>query len=147
MLYSEKHNIYFADVEHLDFYERELGRTVTPGDPYHKALFYALGICHDTRRNFGRLYDHSERCINPGEIRAGWQTGTSKKVTRLAYGLFTDRAPTAVGYSEASGEVTEDFTECGKYSVPEIFCCSYAPLFFEAVKLRYPEYTSGERSL
>ena len=27
------------------------------------------------------------------------------------------------------------------YAVSEIFCCSYAPYFWEAIKIRYPEYT------
>ena len=28
-----------------------------------------------------------------------------------------------------------------KYNVSEIFCCSYAPYFYEGIKIRYPEYT------
>ena len=28
-----------------------------------------------------------------------------------------------------------------EYAVSEIFCCSYAPFFWEAIKIRYPEYT------
>mgnify|MGYP000037184561 FL=1 len=27
------------------------------------------------------------------------------------------------------------------YAPGEIFCCSYAPYFWEAVQIRYPEYT------
>ena len=27
------------------------------------------------------------------------------------------------------------------YAPSEIFCCSYAPYFWEAIKIRYPEYT------
>jgi hypothetical protein len=29
-----------------------------------------------------------------------------------------------------------------RYGVDEIFCCGYAPYFYEAIKLRYPEYTN-----
>ena len=27
------------------------------------------------------------------------------------------------------------------YNLSEIFCCEYAPYFYEAIKIRYPEYT------
>ena len=30
------------------------------------------------------------------------------------------------------------------YAPSEIFCCSYAPYFWEAIKIRYPEYTKYE---
>ncbi len=30
------------------------------------------------------------------------------------------------------------------YAPSEIFCCSYAPYFWEAIKIRYPEYTRFE---
>ncbi len=28
-----------------------------------------------------------------------------------------------------------------QYNVSEIFSCSYAPYFYEGIKIRYPEYT------
>ena len=31
-----------------------------------------------------------------------------------------------------------------EYAPSEIFCCSYAPYFWEAIKIRYPEYTRFE---
>ena len=34
----------------------------------------------------------------------------------------------------------EQLTECGRYTVEELFCCGYAPYFWQAVKIRYPEY-------
>lgn len=30
--------------------------------------------------------------------------------------------------------------ECREYSVSDLFCCGYARYFWEAVKIRYPEY-------
>lgn len=39
----------------------------------------------------------------------------------------------------------EDFENDEKsnyYNTSEIFCCSYAPYFYEGVKIRYPEYTT-----
>ena len=31
--------------------------------------------------------------------------------------------------------------EYSRYTVENLFCCSYAPYFWQAVKIRYPEYT------
>ncbi len=30
--------------------------------------------------------------------------------------------------------------ECQRYTVEDLFCCEYAVYFWEAVKVRYPEY-------
>jgi len=138
MIFSERHNAYFADSEHLDFYSEQLVR-LNP-DCYLKALVYALGICSDTRRNFDSLYDVKGKHVVPGTINSGWQTGGSLKITRLAFQLFTDGTPSAFS---AHGKADAD--ECIRYSVSDIFCCGYAPYFVEAIKLRYPEYMKDLR--
>lgn len=33
------------------------------------------------------------------------------------------------------------------YAPSEIFCCSYAPYFWEAIKIRYPEYTEFQKNI
>ena len=43
--------------------------------------------------------------------------------------------------------IEEQLYECGQYSVEELFCCEYAPYFWQAVQIRYPEYTSCNRKL
>jgi hypothetical protein len=133
MIFSEKHNICFADYDHLDFFADQLLK-LNP-DCYLKALIYALGICSDTRRRFNLIYNDRDRCIVPDTIYSGWQTGGSLKVTRLAFNLFTDRPASAYNGSE-----NPDFDECKRYSVSDLFCCAYAPYFVEAIKLRFPEY-------
>jgi hypothetical protein len=133
MIFSEKHNICFADYGHLDFFDEQLLKLCHAC--YVKALIYALGICNDTRRRFNLIYNAKERCIVPDTINSGWQTGGSLKVTRLAFNLFTDRPASAY-----NGTDYPDFDECKKYSVSDVFCCGYAPYFVEAIKLRYPEY-------
>jgi len=107
----------------------------TVDDCYHRALVYTLGICDDTRKRFDEMYDKGERSIKRGAINAGWQTGGSLKVTRLAFNLFTDLPATAYGVADKG-----DFGECKRYSVSDIFCCGFAPFFVEAIRLRYPEY-------
>ena len=37
--------------------------------------------------------------------------------------------------------------ECRKYSVSDIFCCSYAMYFWEGIKLRYPEYCRKQKPI
>ena len=133
MIDSKTHSIRFADTEHLDFYNKQACR-LKP-DCYLKALIYTLGICPDTRRRFGALYNIEDKSIVPEAIHCAWQTSGSLKVTRLAFQLFTDGTPSAL---LAPGN--PDFDECRRYSVSDIFCCRYAPYFVEAIKIRYPEH-------
>lgn len=136
----EIHHIRFADNRHLEFYA-EQEDTLNP-DCYLKALIYTLGVCDDTRRRFDSMYDVKKRRIVPEALHAEWQTGSSTKVTRLAFNLFTDLPATAYN---GTGTGKPDFDECMRYSVSDIFCCSYALYFVEAIKLRYPEYMRGAR--
>ena len=128
----QEYNIRFADEAHKDFY-MEMSQILMP-DVYLRALIYTLGLCHDTRRHFNSIYNRSKRRINLNAIHEPWQTGTSLKVTRLAFQLFTGTTPTAL---ICDGP---DIEECIRYSVSNIFCCCYAPYFFVAIYLRYPEY-------
>ena len=130
----------FKNDAHRDFYNTEIANV--EDDCYHRALVYTIGICSDTRRNFAAMYDKKERAIIKDSINAAWQTGSSVKLTRLAFNLFTDRPITAITYDETENKVVEDFDECSKYSVSDIFCCGFAPYLAEAIRIRYPEYFS-----
>ena len=130
-------DIRFVDPEHRDFYSERV-QALRP-DVYLRALIYTLGLCEDTRCRFDSIYDAKDRAINPETIHAPWQTGTSLKVCRLAFNLFNDGVPT-VSFVGAPG--IGDMSECKRYSASDIFCCSFAPFFFEAIKIRYPEYTA-----
>jgi len=129
---KKENTIRFVDEAHKAFYEQQ-SLNLKP-DIYLRSLLYTLGMCGDTRRHFDSIYDAGLRGIDPQAIREPWQTGASLKVTRLAFQLFTDSTPTAYLDDAAS------FDECKKYSVSDIFCCSYASFFIEAINLRYPEY-------
>ena len=37
--------------------------------------------------------------------------------------------------------------ECRQYTVEEIFCCAYAPYFWQAIQIRYPEYATYNHKL
>ena len=117
-------NIQFADKEHKAFYYKMLTKTHND-DAYHRAFFYAMGICSETRRNINSLFNFKNGGINPEGLSAPWQTGSTRRLCRLAFNLWN-------GWTEEGKE---------QYSSPyELFDCSFAPYFFEAIRLRYPEY-------
>lgn len=126
----------FIDNEHKSFYEQRV-----TDDIYRNAFFYLVGICPDTRGNLSSLYDEKEKTIKPESIHAGWQTGGTVRITRLAFNLFSDVTPTAIRFNEdgsAKPYNEEDYKECALYSAVEIFDSPYAPYFWEAIKLRFP---------
>ena len=81
----------FLDQEHADFFAekdrftQEAGHTA---DSYSRSFFYLCGLCPDTRTHFRRLFDWDGWCIRPEGLGEGWQTGTSRKITRLAFNLW-----------------------------------------------------------
>lgn len=118
---------------HKEFYNIHL-QNVREQDCYHKALIYCLGICADTRRNINRIYDFKTGYIKPECLNEGWQTSGTARVVRMAFNLYCNAMP---GIDENSKNLLQ---ECRGYTVEDLFCCDYAPFFFEAIKLRYPEY-------
>lgn len=116
--------IRFASKEHENFFFTMLKRAGKT-DSYHAAFFYCVGISDTTRRNVERLFDFKERVIKPEGLHEEWQTGGSVRLTRLAFNLWN-------GYTEPGEE---------RLSTPyEMFDCGYAPYFFEAIRLKYPDY-------
>lgn len=114
----------FASKEHKQFFFTMMNE-VKKKDSYHQAFFYCVGISDMTRDNVKRLFSFQEDCINPGALHEGWQTSGSMRITRLAFNLWN-------GYSEKGSEML---------STPyELFDCGYAPYFFEAIRLKYPEF-------
>lgn len=117
-------NIRFSSKEHKDFYYQMLVKTCND-DPYHWALFYAMGICEETRCNIRTLFNFKNSETNPDGLSAPWQTGSTRRLCRLAFNLWN-------GWTEEGNE---------NRSTPyELFDCGFALCFFEAIHLRYPEY-------
>ena len=109
---------------------QRLGKT----DVYYKSIVYVLGVCETTRDNFDKIFNLKAGEINVDSLQGAYQTGTSEKVTRMAFSLW----------NRCNYDSREDFNNGNvstSYNVSEIFCCSYAPFFYEAIKIRYPEYT------
>ena len=105
-------------------------------DVYHAALVYCLGIDEDTRKNVNSIYDFKTGCVKTECLHEGWITSGSAKIIRMAYNLYNNGTPSVYDYEDAE----EQLNECRLYTVEDLFCCGYAKYFWQAVRLRYPEY-------
>lgn len=122
--------IKFNSVEHRNFF-MECMQESKSHDTYHQAIFYTLGINKDCRSNFNAIFDKETDRIKPDALYEAWQTSGSECVTRLAFNLWN-------GFVEKGHE---------KDSTPyDLFACEHAPYFFEAIKLRFPEYCKEYQS-
>jgi len=94
-------------------------------DVYHKAFFYCMGVCETTRKHIEVLFDFKVGGIVTENLHLPFQTGTSYKVTRMAFNLWN-------GYVEEGAESST--------SPSSLFACEYAAEFHQAIQLRFPEY-------
>lgn len=127
--------VFFFDVSHEAFYVEKLEQAERDGrrvDSYFKSLIYLCGLCSETRAHFSRLFDWEDWCIQPEALSEGWQTGTIGRLTRLAFNLWN-------GYGQ---ERPEENHVSARFLPDEIFPCEFQTCFFEAVRLRFPEYAA-----
>lgn len=128
----------FKDKQHEAFYKHNIEKTGSHKDPYRKALFYTLGLMEETRNNIDTLYDYKERGIKFEGLNMAWQTGTSKRLTRLAFNLYN-------GYSgDTENESISDDSQ--NYTPYYLFDNSLAFYMLEAIKVRYPEYLMSSKN-
>lgn len=126
----------FIDKEHEMFYYEKMQELskYCKSDCYYKSIIYCLAICEVTREHFNDIFNIANGEININSLQSAYQTGTSLKVTRAAFSLW-NRCNYDSEQDLESGNVSEN------YNIGDIFCSSYAPYIYEAVKIRYPEYT------
>ncbi len=84
-----------------------------------------IGITPETRANIKSMFDFNDDLIEPEGMHGGWQTSGTIRICRLAFNLWN-------GYTEEGQE------QC--FTPEDLFCCEFAPYFFEGIKLGYPEY-------
>ena len=82
--------INFIDKDHKNFFYSKLDKlqSLRKTDVYYLSLVYTLSICETTREHFSNIFNIEKGEINLDAIKAGWQTGTSEKVTRMAFNLW-----------------------------------------------------------
>ncbi len=133
-------DIKFANKTHEAAFYSFIER-MSKADCYRISLAYLFALDSVCRSHINELYNFDENCIIPNGIMQSWQTSTSLRTTRLAFNL----------YNSFIGRIYDNDTESEvqidpqmRYSVDEIFSCSYAPYYYEAIRLRYPEYCGGD---
>lgn len=123
----------FRDRTHEKDYRRFLER-MRSRDCYHQAVAYLLALDEVLVDHAEDVFDFDGNSVHiETALQHGWQTGTSRKTTRLLLNLWNGWCS---DFIEDSGE---DCASPG-YAVNEIFTCSYAPYYWEAIRLRFPEY-------
>ena len=137
-----RYGLFPAYDAHEKFYYEKL-QEVRYQDVYHKALCYCLGINGDTRKNADRIYNFKTGSVKTKCLHEGWQTSGSLKVVRMAFNLYCNSTPSVWDYEDAEEQVNE----CRQYTVEDIFCCAYAPYFWQAIQIRYPEYVVYNQKL
>lgn len=128
----------FYDNKHECAY-REICNEMKYLDCYHHALAYLLTLDKVLREHIEDVYDFKDDVIKIEGLHREWQDGTSLKTTRLAFNLWNGCADEGEVYVDKDGykiPLPSDY-----YTPEKIFCSGYAPYFWEAIKLRYPEYT------
>lgn len=121
----------FKDSDHENRYS-ELCSRMKYLDEYHSAAAYLIALDNVCRQHSTDIFDFQEDVIYPECLRAEWQTSTSRKTCRLLFNLWN-------GYN-AEGEPIEDETASPYYTPEQLFSCSYAPYYWQAIQLRFPCY-------
>ena len=77
----------YRNEKHKNDYESILSR-MNINDCYHRSLAYLLALDTVLFEHIETLYDFQEDGIKLEGLHKGFQTGTSKKTTRLAFNLW-----------------------------------------------------------
>lgn len=107
-------------------------------DVYHRAVAYLIALDDVCRNHVEDMFNFTEDVIVTESLNKGWQTGTSKRTARLAFNLWNGWDTDGESYTDDDGCMCS--LPSRDYTVDNIFCCPYAPYYWEAVKIRYPEY-------
>ncbi|MDE6520427.1 MAG: hypothetical protein K2K91_08265 [Ruminococcus sp.] len=130
----------FYDEEHEELFYKIL-KKMKRQDCYHLSMAYLISLDNVCREHINDIFDFEENCIKPDTVlNHGWQTSTSQKTTRLAYNLWNGYCTDGETYTDKNGY--QSFLTSNNYAVDNIFCCSYAPYYWQAIQLRYSEYTT-----
>lgn len=122
------YGIKFNDEKHEELFLNICGR-MSSLNCYSLPAAYLLSLDCVLREHIDDVFNFDENIIKIEGLNKGWQTGTSKKTTHLLFNLWNGICS------------DEDFEVSASYAVDVIFCSPYAPYYWEAIKLRYPQYT------
>lgn len=130
-------SIVFKDDEHEQLYN-DLCERMKYLDEYHRAAAYLLSLDDVCNEHIADIFDLQEDVIIPEALERAWQTGTSMKTTRLLFNLWNGYYTDNKTYTDEDGQ--EKDLPSMYYAPDNIFNCSYAPYYWQAIKMRYPLY-------
>ena len=125
----------FMDNEHEVFFWKKAKELDILGDVERMSLVYLLSLTRNCRENFKTCYNAEKRCICSNVLEEDWLTSDDCKLIRLAFNLFNWGAPTTKGMSDR-----ESLREAYEYYPTQIFSSYFAPYFWQAIQIRFPEY-------
>ena len=131
-------SIVFKNDEHEQLYN-DLCERMKYLDEYHRAAAYLLSLDDVCNEHIADIFDLQEDVIIPEALERAWQTGTSMKTTRLLFNLWNGYYTDNKTYTDEDGQ--EKDLPSMYYAPDNIFNCSYAPYYWQAIKMRYPLYT------
>ena len=105
-------------------------------DCYHFSLAYLLALDKVLREHADEVFDFKEDGIKREGLHKAFQTGTSKKTTRLAFNLWNGCYDDGETYTNKDGYKTE--LPSSYYNPDQIFNnTEYATYYWEAIKIRF----------
>jgi len=129
--------IKFMNKEHLEFYNAKVQELNLYNDRERRALIYVLSLTANCRKNFKDCFEGYY--IKVDALNHPWVTSDDARAIRFGFGLFSDNLPTVDACSS-----NRRLREERRYNAADLFCCRLVPFFYEAVKIRYPEYFNEE---
>lgn len=119
-------NMKFRDTEHEELFLKILSK-MRRNDPYHRSAAYLMAL---VPMEVEDVFDLRLSHIKPDGLYAGWQTGSSRKATRLMFNLWNG---CHIDYAAERPENTSCY-----YVVDEILDnYEYFPWFIEAIRIRF----------
>jgi hypothetical protein len=126
----------FKDAQHEIFFYWGLAMAGDI-DKSTQALMYTIGLSKETRDNIKLIYNFKEKRIETGFKDKKWADYNTSCIFRMAYNLYMELVPVKFG---DGGDPMEKVREFSKYTPNIFFRNIYAPYFWEAIKLKFPEY-------
>lgn len=124
----------FCDKDHETAYYEILNR-MKYTDCYHRSVAYLFALDTVIRKQTDEVFNFQDDGIKCDGLHKSFQTGTSRKTTRLAFNLWNGCADDGETYIDDDGYKSE--LPSRYYAPDEIFCCSYAPYYWQAIQIRF----------
>lgn len=132
-VYFEDSGIKFKSEAHAQQFWRLVVR-MKNYDPYHLSAAYLMALANLVPDD---VFDFEKHQIRHTGLFKAWQTGGTRKATRLMFSLWNGC------YQDHAADNPENTSQ--NYTVDEIFCYEeFAPWFYEAIRIRFERISVGD---